>query len=176
MSSPDAETEPVRYIEIGGIKQFDVFGEPASIGHQWKRWIRNFELFALGKGVTNDQQKKSLLLHSAGMDVQDLFATLTVDKDASYADTKTALDSYFIPQVNEIYERHLFRNMHQTELETVDQFVTRLRQKAIDCGYDTSQQEQQILDQVVHKINVNPVNFAASCWKKEQNSKYYLRL
>jgi hypothetical protein len=45
-----------------------------------------------------------------------------------------ALDTYFNPAVNVTYERHMFRRMSQGESETIDQFVTRLKQKALLWG------------------------------------------
>ena len=47
------------------------------------------------------------------------------------------------------FERHLFRKMEQAENETVDQFVFRLRQKAILCGFDNV--DEAIRDQVIEK-------------------------
>ena len=45
------------------------------------------------------------------------------------------LDNYFKPQANVPYERLCFREMSQLPSETVEQFVTRLRQKAQSCEF-----------------------------------------
>ena len=58
-----------------GLKPFDC-SETAGISTRWERWLRAFELFATGKGVKNADQKKALLLHTAGLDVQDIYFTL----------------------------------------------------------------------------------------------------
>ena len=60
------------------------------------------------------------------------------------------LDDYFSPQVNVPYERHLFRNTKQLSAETVDQFITRLRQRADYCDFGDKMNEQ-IRDQVIDK-------------------------
>lgn len=65
----------VRISELGGISPFEV-GDRSTLGFRWKRWIRSFELFAEGRGVTEAAQKKELLLHLAGMEVQDIVFTL----------------------------------------------------------------------------------------------------
>ena len=49
-----------------GLKPFDC-SETAGISARWERWLRAFELFATGKGVKNVDQKKALLLHTAGL-------------------------------------------------------------------------------------------------------------
>ena len=46
------------------------------------------------------------------------------------------LDKYFMPKVNVPFERHGFRQMAQLQSETIDQFVCRLRQKAVSCEFD----------------------------------------
>lgn len=48
----------------------------ASIGTRWRRRKTAFLFFTDGKGVTDPQQKKALLVHSAGMDVQEVYLTL----------------------------------------------------------------------------------------------------
>jgi hypothetical protein len=59
------------------------------------------------------------------------------------------LDNYFVPKVNVPFERHLFRQMCQVAGETVDQFVCRLRQKALTCEF--SDVDETIRDQLIEK-------------------------
>ena len=54
------------------LKPFDC-SETAGISARWERWLRAFELFATGKGVKNVHQKKTLLLHTAGLNAQDIY-------------------------------------------------------------------------------------------------------
>ena len=71
------------------------------------------------------------MLHTAGLSVQDIFFTLDNGTgENNYLRLKDALNKYFTPQVNVPYERLCFREMSQLPSETVEQFVTRLRQKA----------------------------------------------
>jgi len=57
------------------------------------------------------------------------FFTLSVDGD-SYKAAVDALNEYFSPLINLPYKRHIFRSTRQKNSETVDQYITRLRQKA----------------------------------------------
>ena len=52
-------------------------------------------------GVTGDAQKRALLLHLAGPEVQDIFETLEVGGTA-FKDAEKALDDYFVKQKNVI--------------------------------------------------------------------------
>ena len=89
-------------------------------------------------------EKKTLLLHCAGREVQELFETLQdprsqadagEDNADEYQKALRKLDSHFTAQLNEPYERHVFRNLKQEEGETVDQFITRLRRQAENCNW-----------------------------------------
>ena len=73
-----------------GLKPFDC-SETAGISARWERWLRAFELFATGKGVKNVYQKKALLLHTAGLNVQDIYFTLT-EEGGSDSSEKTKGD------------------------------------------------------------------------------------
>ena len=75
-------------------------------------------------------EKKTLLLHCAGREVQELFETLQdpgppadagEDNADEYQKALQTLDAHFSAQLNEPYERHVFRNLKQEEGETVDQ-------------------------------------------------------
>jgi len=58
------------------IPSFDVGNDINSMGQRWTRWLRSLNLYATRKGVVDPAQIKALLLHSAGMEVQDIYFTL----------------------------------------------------------------------------------------------------
>ena len=102
------------------------------------------------KGVTNEGQRVALLLHSGGMELQEIYYTLVPeDTKTTFNDCVAALDNYFTPKVNVPFERHVFRQIQQMEGETIDQFVGRLRQKAISC--DFANVDEAIRDQIIEK-------------------------
>ena len=83
------------------------------------------------KGVKDDAQKQTLLLHAAGVDVQEIYFTLVSEEEsATFGKTMKVLDYYFVPKAYVPFERHLFRNISQASDETVDQLVCKLRQLA----------------------------------------------
>ena len=91
-------------------------------------------MFADSKGLiinessnANKVQKRALLLHTAGEEIQKIFETLP--------DTGTAKDYKKAKQLNPTFQNHVFRSMEQLENETVAQFVMRLRHVAKDCDY-----------------------------------------
>ena len=106
-----------------------------------------------GKSVKHADHKRALMLHAAGLSVQDIFFTLDEGTcENNYLKAKDALDKYFQPKANIAYERLCFREMSQLPSETVEQFVTRLRQKAQSCEFeDAAAVDEQIRDQVISK-------------------------
>lgn len=142
-------------VDLGALQPLDCKGDATALALRWKRWKSAFNYFVVGKGVTNVRQKKALLLHCAGMDVQELYETLpdpaplqAPATEDEYEKALRKLDIYFSTKINVPYERHIFRNLKQEE-ETVDQFVTKLRKQAENCNWANS--EEQIRDQVIDK-------------------------
>ena len=148
----------------GALQPFDVSVSLHDIGTRWKRWVRNFTFFVEGRGVTDVNQKRALLLGSAGPAVQDIFETLPevqqpTDGDGNatepiltaYDKTIMALDNYFTPKTNIPYERTVFRRAAMLENESISAYVTRLKHlaKSCDFGDDT---DNQIRDQVMEKV------------------------
>ena len=69
-----------RRIDLSHPQPFDV--RTARVGTTWPKWRRGFEYFLSASGITMDGQKRALLLHCAGPDVQELYETLE-DKDCT---------------------------------------------------------------------------------------------
>lgn len=73
---------------------------------------------------------------------------LDADKLGKVSEISAALDIYFIPTVNVIYERYIFGSAVQGPSETVDQYVARLRNLSSTCAYGTLEKEM-IRDRLV---------------------------
>ena len=83
--------------------------------------------------------------------MQEVYFTLAgEDVSASFAETVKVLDDYFIPKANVPFERHLFRQIAQEPGETVDQFVCKLRRRAVSCEFG-DKEDDYIRDQVIDK-------------------------
>lgn len=116
--------------------------------------MRSFNLFAEGRGVNDLGQKKALLMHCAGEAVQDIYYTLN---EQQLGEGQTVFDmccrvlsTYFHPRVNVAYERSVFRSISQKTTETIEQFITRLSQKAVYCSFGDNI-DVMIRDQVTEK-------------------------
>ena len=140
--------QPVQ-INVSPVPPFDPHGDVTAVYQKWQRWVKGFEIFADAAGCKDAVQRRQLLLHSAGADVQDIFFTIDPEP-ADYDAAKQALNTYFKPVKNLPYQRHLFRQTSQQEGEPMNQFVTRLRQIAKDCDYG-AETDGFIRDQIIEK-------------------------
>ena len=59
--------------DLPKIPNFDSSGDVSNLGIPGTRWLRSFKLYAAGHGIDDPEQKKALLLHCAGLPVQDIF-------------------------------------------------------------------------------------------------------
>ena len=100
-------------------------------------------------GIKDDMRKKSLLLHLAGPEVQDVFETWNDTGGADAFDNAIEkLTAYFAQKRNVPFLRHQFHQASQESSETVDSFVSRLRTLAKHCQYGELT-DDMIRDQVV---------------------------
>ena len=121
---------------------FDTKSDPVSLGTAWKKWLVRFENLVTALNVTDAARKKALLLYYAGDDVHDIYtkltpfaATVVSLADETYDDAKRNLTQYFEPSKNEIFEVYNFRTLNQKEGELIDQYVVRLKDAAVRCGF-----------------------------------------
>jgi hypothetical protein len=70
----------------------------------------------------------------------------SVHGDIAYTVAVKTLDKHFLKKVNVLYQRYVFRKITQTNIETVEQFITKLRKQAMFC--DFANVDEQIRDQL----------------------------
>ena len=73
---------------------------------------------------------------------------LTAEQQDDVAAIVTALGKYFSPAKNVIFERYVFGSLKQEEGETIDAFVSRMKEKAALCEYE-GLRDQLIRDRLV---------------------------
>ena len=120
----------VSKIDLPPLQAFDPVSDPTSLSQRWKTWKRRFETHLDALKVTDDKQKRALLLYQAGQETQELFDKLPYT-GYDYATAVAKLDEHFLPRKNVDY----FRQATQQIGETLDQFVTRLRKLAAHCEF-----------------------------------------
>jgi len=95
--------------DIPAVPHFDCHGDVTSVGPKWKQWLKAFSYYVNSRGITHPAKQKALLLHSTGMEVQEIFETLEEvpeeKNDNVYKQTVHKLNAYFTPQLNVPYKK-----------------------------------------------------------------------
>ena len=94
--------------DLPPLPPFDPLSEPSSLSQQWKTWTKRFQTYLAAMNITDDKQKRALLLYQAGPEMQEIFETLSETGD-DYTTTQTKLDEYFSLKKNVDYEIFQFR-------------------------------------------------------------------
>ena len=129
-----------RKVDLAPFPPFDPLSEPSSLGQRWKNWTKRFQVYLTAMNITDDKQRRALLLYQAGPATQDIFETFA-DTGDDYKTALEKLDAYFLPKKNVDYEIFQFRQAVQQPSKTIDQFVTRLRQLAAHCEFQDVDKE-----------------------------------
>ena len=103
----------------------------------------------LAMDVKDTKRQKAVLLHYGGSDLSDMYYTLQSEDDIEFKHVKVKLDAYFEPKVNVTFETYTIRQLSQDENESIDKFVTRLREAAGRCNFHDK--DREIKDQIVRK-------------------------
>lgn len=121
-------------------------------------------MIASGANKFNEERRRALLLHCLGPEGQRVYNTLPSttpqlgDSGAASADGATSsydetfarLDKHFSPAVNVVAERYKFRQRSQRLHELVDDYISALRELALNCEFGNFRDEF-IRDQLVEK-------------------------
>ena len=95
-------------LDLAPLPPFDPLSEPSSLGQRWKNWTKRFQTYIVAMNITDDKQKRALLLYQAGPATQEIFETLS-DTGDDYKTAQEKLDVYFLPKKNVDYEIFQFR-------------------------------------------------------------------
>jgi len=92
-------------VSLPTLQQFDCFADSSSIGIQWEKFIKRFEIWLIAMNIITDKWACVLLLTFAGEHVQDVFETLpNTGVDANYDCAIVALNTHFIPKRDAEFE------------------------------------------------------------------------
>ena len=99
----------------------------------WRRFKQQFQkyLVASGSQDKDDTNKIAILLNFAGEDAIEVFNTFEFSEgeDKKLDKVIKQFETYCSPRKNVVFERYQLWKITQKESETVDQFVTRLKNK-----------------------------------------------
>ena len=114
----------------------------------WLTWSQRFTHFLTGSGITDEKQKKSLLLFLVGPKVNDIYKLSANDAD-NYDAVVTNITNYLTPKKNLAFERYMFKKMERNHDEQIADYILRLRKVSTKCGFDNYNEEHALADQII---------------------------
>ena len=108
----------------------------SSTASNWRTWVSAWNNYRLGTKLDKEEEagQVATLLTVIGKEVNKVFRTFTwasPDNAKKISTVVSKFEEYCIPRENTIYKRFLFFTREQWESETVDQYLTELRQIVI---------------------------------------------
>ena len=138
-------------VQLPPFPLFNPDTDPTSVSQRWFKWVQCFTNFLLALNIDDKKRQRALLLHYAGEKVYVIFDTRLTDTGDDFETAVTKLTAHFSPKKNVDFETYRFRQATQLSGETIDQFVTRLRQLAAFCEFHNS--EREIKAQVIQSCS-----------------------
>ena len=136
----DTQTPPVTLASLPAYHKFIVHGEPNTLFQRWNKWKRGFNNLMTAMNVSNQAQKRAMLLYFAGEQFLEIFDSLSAT-GTTYDSAISAFDGYVKPQKNTEFEIYKLRQAKQNPSESIDDFHTRLRKLAENCEFDNTDRE-----------------------------------
>ena len=111
-ASPAATFVPL--LDVASLSPFNLKEDPNTLTVCWKLRKHLFNLYLVAKGVTKDEQKSALPLHTGSLNFQELYYMFLTGMDIKpFAESVVLLDNYFVPQSNVPFKTHQFRQMEK---------------------------------------------------------------
>ena len=138
----------------------DGFHEPSALifdgntYENWRRFKQQYDIYLTDSGSEkkDDSIKIAILLNIAGEDAIEVFNTFQFPEGDEKKLDKVLeqFERYCNPRKNVVFERYQFWQITQKDSETVDQFVTRLKNKEKSCEYTSV--DDMVRDKFVFSI------------------------
>ncbi len=132
-----------------------------NIADNWRKWKQRYLLYSEAAELTEkteDIQASTLLcaIGDEALEVYNSFSWATPGDQKVVSTILQKFDEYCIPPANTTYQRHIFNTRSQHEGETIDHYVTDLRNKAKTCDFGTLN-DSLIRDRIVCGIRNDQV-------------------
>ena len=80
--------------DLPPLPQFEPLTDPSSLGQRWKNWVKWFKTYIVATNITDDKQKRAMVLYQAGPATQEIFETIP-DTGDDFDTALTKLNAIF---------------------------------------------------------------------------------
>ena len=93
----DQAVEMATALQLPAVQPFSATSDQTTLGQRWSKWVKGLEYFLTASNITEKKQKRAVLLHLAGAEVQTIFETLSGTGE-DYDTALAKLNAYFEPR------------------------------------------------------------------------------
>lgn len=155
---------------MDGLKPPGELSFEGNVAENWRRWRRSFENYLLAVNVVAVQvapggeepagnavirrRQLAMLLHTAGDEAYEVYSQFEYDNDGdenNYDIVLQKFHEYCNPRRNVLYEWFVFWNLRQSDGESIDAFIKRLKTQASVCEFGDLR-ERMLLFRVVFGV------------------------
>lgn len=138
MTNKSVETNP-EATRVSGVKPPKNLTLISDMHTAWKQWIQQFNWYATAIQLNKkpDEVQAATLMTSLGPEIINIYNSFSLsDNEAKKINViKQQFETHFNPEVNVSYERLNFFKATQSENESFDDFLTRMKTLAKTCDY-----------------------------------------
>lgn len=132
---------------------------------KWTSYVIRIESYFEGNNITEDAQKRALLVSALGSRSIDVLSGRCAPRKVNqltYKEAVEILQSFYDPQPNEIAESFRFFTRVQNEDESAQQFIVELRRLADKCNFG-DMLDRMLRDKIVCGIRSTELQKALLC-------------
>lgn len=124
------------------IKQPDTMSWEGSLAENWRFFKQKFDLFLKASRSTKESSefKTALLLSCIGdraLKIYNNFSFASTESNQDFTTVINKFEAYFNPEKNVTYERHIFLSRNKKPYETMEEYITDLRDLSSTCDFGT---------------------------------------
>ena len=114
------------------------FTMTGNLCQNWKVWRQKFETYLLATEICNKEKTQCAqllpLIGDEGFTIYNTFEFTGNEKDKIKPLIKK-LEEHFTPKKNLAFERHNFLTHKQSEFQSIDQYITELKNLSLSCEH-----------------------------------------
>ena len=127
----------------------------------WRKWELAFKTYYKAAELSKKEEttQVAILLHSAGMEAQEIFSNFVFDAEESkdkVDDVLAKFKSYCEPKKNEIFATYKFWSRDRVPGESIEKWFNDLKSLAADCNFQ-DQRDRHIRDKIVLSLEDHPL-------------------
>ena len=145
-----------------GLKPPGKLNTSGNLADAWKSYKQVWENYSLISGLNSqtEEYRVAFFLHCIGTEGLKIYNGFQFENETDRRMLQKVLekcDEYTLGQTNETYERYFFNSRNQEEQESIDAYVTVLRNLAKSCNFCDCMRDSLIRDRIVLGVNNNAI-------------------